>query len=347
MRLPPFRAAPMACALFLALAACDTAEERAEGHFESALDLIEAGDVARAKVELRTVFSLVPDHKAARETFAKLLYDEGDFAAAFGQYNRLVEEDPDALLARYVVAELLVLDNEFDAAQEHLDAVQRLAPSEARAQILANVTAYRDAVLGEDIEARRAAGARALELAENLPESRVNNTVIADALILDERYDQLYDQLDRIIALYPEERRFHVFRLTAYGRQEDNAGIERTMRDMIEAFPDDETLPQSMMRFYSSQGDLDGAEEFLRSRIVPGQADDGFVAMHRTSLRSAQMCHPQERNTAGNVFGGVLLRRALEHAFATAFRFAGAEPLLAEIQRVDFLKPVHVGSLLA
>lgn len=83
------------------------------------------------------------------------------------------------------------------------------------------------------------------------------------------------------------------------------------------------------------------------ARDFPGQADDGLVAMNLTALRSAQMCHPQDRNTAGNVFGGVLLRRALEIGFANAFTFAGAEPRLAEIQRVDFLKPVHVGSLLA
>ena len=84
-----------------------------------------------------------------------------------------------------------------------------------------------------------------------------------------------------------------------------------------------------------------------RNRDFPGLVEDGLVAMSQTRLLSAQMCHPQDRNTAGNVFGGVLLRRALEHAFATAFTFAGKEPRMAAIQRVDFLKPVHVGSLLA
>ena len=69
--------------------------------------------------------------------------------------------------------------------------------------------------------------------------------------------------------------------------------------------------------------------------------------MASTSLRNALMCHPQERNTAGRVFGGVLMRRALELAFATAFSYGGAAPLTKALDRVDFVRPVDVGSLLA
>lgn len=82
-------------------------------------------------------------------------------------------------------------------------------------------------------------------------------------------------------------------------------------------------------------------------RDFPGQSDACVVEMHRTGLKNALMCHPQERNTAGRVFGGVLIRRALEIAFATAFQFGGTEPQLLELERVDFLKAVDVGSLLA
>ncbi|KAJ8612117.1 hypothetical protein CTAYLR_002479 [Chrysophaeum taylorii] len=92
-------------------------------------------------------------------------------------------------------------------------------------------------------------------------------------------------------------------------------------------------------------------EELLADAAVlrdfPGQADDGLVLMSRTTLRNAIMCHPQERNTAGRIFGGVLMRRALEIAFATAYRFGGAEPRLVELERVEFIRPVDVGALLA
>ena len=57
----------------LALSACDSAEERAEAHFQSALALIEEGDTDRAIVELRNVFQLNGSHKEARETLADLM----------------------------------------------------------------------------------------------------------------------------------------------------------------------------------------------------------------------------------------------------------------------------------
>lgn len=82
-------------------------------------------------------------------------------------------------------------------------------------------------------------------------------------------------------------------------------------------------------------------------RDFPGQADDGAIFMSHTQLRNAIMCHPQERNTAGRVFGGVLMRRALELAYATAYAFGGTEPRLVELERVDFIRPVDVGALLA
>ena len=59
------------------------------------------------------------------------------------------------------------------------------------------------------------------------------------------------------------------------------------------------------------------------TRDFPGQADEGFVLMHETSLKNAITTQPQVRNTAGRVFGGALMRYALELAFATAYAFSG------------------------
>ena len=59
--LSPLRLVFLALALS-ALAACDNAEERAEAHFQSALELISKGDLDRAYVEFRSVFKLNGEH---------------------------------------------------------------------------------------------------------------------------------------------------------------------------------------------------------------------------------------------------------------------------------------------
>ena len=76
------------------LAACDNAEDRAEGHYQSALELIEAGDFDRAIVEFRNVFKLNGEHREARSTFAAMHRELGNYRESIGQYLRLVEQFP-------------------------------------------------------------------------------------------------------------------------------------------------------------------------------------------------------------------------------------------------------------
>lgn len=52
------------------------------------------------------------------------------------------------------------------------------------------------------------------------------------------------------------------------------------------------------------------------------------------------------RNTNGRVFGGLLMRRGVEIAFATAYCFSGGRPHFVEVDEVEFVKGVDVGDLL-
>ena len=82
------------CATLLILAACDSAEERAEGHFNNSLELFESGDVDRALVELRNVLSLDEFHVEGRRLYAKTVRERGNFSDAYANYLRLAEQNP-------------------------------------------------------------------------------------------------------------------------------------------------------------------------------------------------------------------------------------------------------------
>ena len=82
-----------------ALSGCDTAEERAEAHYQRALALLADGDADRAKVEFRNVFRLDGAHVAARLAYAAELDREGETREAYGQYLRVVDQDPKNLEA--------------------------------------------------------------------------------------------------------------------------------------------------------------------------------------------------------------------------------------------------------
>src|SRR6056297_71670 len=77
----------------LILAACQDTEERAEAHYQNALALLHEGDTVRAALEFRNVFDLNGLHLEARERYAAMLRETGDFERAYSQYLRLVEQD--------------------------------------------------------------------------------------------------------------------------------------------------------------------------------------------------------------------------------------------------------------
>ncbi|KAL8048968.1 hypothetical protein ABFX02_07G102400 [Erythranthe guttata] len=79
---------------------------------------------------------------------------------------------------------------------------------------------------------------------------------------------------------------------------------------------------------------------------MPVLADRDSILIKETRLQNSLMCQPQQRNIHGRIFGGFLMRRAFELAFATAYAFAGSSPCFVEVDHVDFLKPVDVGNFL-
>lgn len=87
---------------------------------------------------------------------------------------------------------------------------------------------------------------------------------------------------------------------------------------------------------------LDSKTASFRSRVLPSNA----VWMENSKLKSLEICHPQERNIFNRIFGGFLMRKAYELAWATACNFGGSRPFVVAVDDIMFQKPVEVGSLL-
>ncbi|XP_062090134.1 acyl-coenzyme A thioesterase 4, mitochondrial [Humulus lupulus] len=79
---------------------------------------------------------------------------------------------------------------------------------------------------------------------------------------------------------------------------------------------------------------------------LPALADRNSILMKDTCLENSFICQPQQRNIYGRIFGGFLMRRAVELAFSTTYSFAGVVTHFLEVDHVDFLRPVDVGDFL-
>lgn len=52
-----------------------------------------------------------------------------------------------------------------------------------------------------------------------------------------------------------------------------------------------------------------------------------------------------DRNVHGKIFGGWLMRRAFETAFACGWRTTGIQPKFLSLSDINFLAPVEIGAL--
>lgn len=267
-------------ALFVAialLAACDSAEERAEAHFQAGMALLEEGDVDRALIEFRNVFKLNGQHKEARLTFARLQRERGNVSGAYGQYLRLIEQYPDNLEGRRALAEMALETGQWDEVERHGAAAARLAPDDLRIQSINNALAYSNAISQNDIAAIDDTLDTARALIQADPEIVTARQVLIDHLVRNQDWHDAIEEIDAALAIDPEIDSLYAIRLGALKELDRPADIEAQLRQMAERFPDDEGVKQMLVQTLIDHRNLDAAEQFLRAEVAQNSEDHMIV----------------------------------------------------------------------
>ncbi|MEM9435411.1 MAG: tetratricopeptide repeat protein [Pseudomonadota bacterium] len=262
-----------AIAALMVLSACESIEQRAEGHYESALALLEEGDLDRATVEFRNVFELVENHRGARTAFAQALFENGRTGQAYGQYLFIAEQFPDDLEARVRLSRISFLRRNWEEFDRHAAAARELAPEDPQVVPLAVMADYRTAAVADDAGARNAAVIRAEALQEQRPRDQHLRRVRIDGYALQGRYDDALEQIDILLEAAPRDRTMYNQKLSILARIGATSAIEDTLRQMVDTFRNDDTVKAQLIRFYVTRGDLDAAETFLREIADPASED--------------------------------------------------------------------------
>ncbi|KAK3604467.1 hypothetical protein CHS0354_007171 [Potamilus streckersoni] len=87
---------------------------------------------------------------------------------------------------------------------------------------------------------------------------------------------------------------------------------------------------------------LDPKSSSFKIRVRP----ENSVWMEDTVLKNLHICFPEQRNLYDKIFGGYLMRKAFELAWANALLYCKQRPFVRVVDDVVFQKPVEVGSLL-
>ena len=259
----------------LGLAACDTAEERAENHYQRGLELLASGDTERAMIEFRNVFRLDDSHVAALSEFAGLLRDQGDVKGAFGHYLRVVELEPRNLPAQIALAEMSLQVQDFENAEIHVMQAFGIDPAAPDVRALKATVDYRK---GTDKPAAVAlAEGVVAETPANIPARMV---LIAEALAAGDTATAL-TLIDAGLAEAPGDEGLHLVRLATLEKQGDMAAVGAELMAMAELFPENEGVRDALIQFHLREGDTDAAEAVLRETAArtPDDPDPALIVV--------------------------------------------------------------------
>ncbi len=263
------------------LSGCESSEQRAEKHFQSALALLEKGDEERAIIEFRNVFKLNVKHKEARTAFAELQRKRGNLRGAIGQYLRLVEQYPDDFEAQRSIAEMYALIGNWPEMKRFLASAQKLDATDPVLQALQIVFDYREQLKGDDPKIIRATVQKATDMIAEMPDYILLRQVVIDDEIRRLDFQAARKALDAAIKIAPDNRALYAVRLSVLAALEDPLAIEDQLKEMIARFPDDAQSRKMLVRWYVAQNQLDDAENYLRQAVEQGggQTEDQLTLL--------------------------------------------------------------------
>lgn len=256
------------------LSACDSSEERAEKHFQSAMALLEEGDAERAIVEFRNVFKLDGLHKEARVEYAELQRRRGNIREAMVHYLHLVEQFPDDIDSRISLTELNIQTGSWDEAERHANAASEIQPDDPIVQALGLAVDYRNALEEKDTNSAQKIAYLSNTLREQLPDYKILRQIVINDLIQNSDLYGALSEIDTAIENEPEDLTLYQLRLSVLGGLGDNGGIEDQLVEMVSRFPQEPTIRSTLVRWFVSRGEIDRAEEFLRDAIDPSSDDN-------------------------------------------------------------------------
>lgn len=253
----------------MTIAACQSGEERAEEHYQRALELVAEGDFDRARVEFLNVFSNDGQHREARADFAAMQRGRGELQEAYSQYLRLVEQYPDHLEGRIALAEMALQFGNWEEAERHGNLAIEQSPSDdARIAVIRAYLTYLAAVEEDDAPARRDVFDLTTALLEAEPDHLLLLRLRIDHFLREGDLTAALDSIDTALVDEPQNRMLNDMRLSILVDLNQEQEFEAQLITMLDRFPEDAELPALLLRYYLSQNAPDQAIAFLRNEAA-------------------------------------------------------------------------------
>jgi tetratricopeptide (TPR) repeat protein len=217
----------------------------------------------------------------------------------------VTERDPEILEAQLAVARVALDAGDWEVAERHGRAAQQLAPEEPAVALIAAMLDYRDAMVARDRAAAEEPVQRIAALRDALPESETVWRILIDhALDGGEALERGLARVEEALVELPDAQAFHELRLRLLLELDRRDMVRPALEEMLARFPDEERVRQLFVAWLTEQGDLAGAETFLRGRAEAEGArlEDRMLVvefLNATSGRDAALAELDAQISAG------------------------------------------------
>ncbi|RWX43561.1 Lipopolysaccharide biosynthesis regulator YciM [Candidatus Electrothrix aarhusensis] len=267
-------------------------EEKLSQHFQNGEQLLKSDKYREAIIEFKNVIQLDPEHVEGHYNLALAYIGAGklpDIRTAFQELQKVISLKPYHLEAQYKLGEFYIQSRNLDKAQKTAEFILEKYPDDLTAKILL-ATAY--------------AGKEELSKAQEIMEPAVkdNPDSVKAHLLLGNIYSLQEDAVsaekaynEAIATNKNEELNPRLALAKFYIRQEQFDEAEKTLKEALEASPDDKQILIALADFYLSANRQEEAEKTYES-IVSAEPDNerGYLMLARFYVRKDEKQKAEE-----------------------------------------------------
>jgi tetratricopeptide (TPR) repeat protein len=247
--------------------ACGGAEERKAAYMEKAEQSLNAGDLDKARIELKEVLQIDPRDAGAWFRLGNILERKKEFNKALGNYSKAAELDPEnnayqAKLGRFY----LIVGSDIEKATEKMNLILGRDKTDSDGLLL------KAAIL---LKQNNAADAKEIcrNIFENHPDHVKNAVFLSSLYSHDKEYTEAITVLDTALKSNPDNQSLlSVLGNTLY-LNNNYERSEQVWQKILDAHP--ETFQNHLMLalFYQRTNQTEKAEQVLRAAIAADEKD--------------------------------------------------------------------------
>ncbi|MEM7468928.1 MAG: tetratricopeptide repeat protein [Pseudomonadota bacterium] len=247
-------------ALAVLLTACGGAEDRKAAHMEKGQALFDEGNFEKARLEFQNVLQIDPKDVPSRFALAQTLEKLQNWRGAAGHYLGVLETDPNHVESLSRMGQIYLLGRNNEKAQEHADRILAINPSDPDGLTLrAGVKS-----LDGDVDG---ALADAIEAVSAAPGHANASALLASLYLRTGKPDKSIETLETALSNNSDNATIRSLLARVYLQTGDAAKAATLYEEIVAQQPDELGHRLRLSAFYTSQKNLDGAEQVLTTAI--------------------------------------------------------------------------------